>query len=353
MQDNVYLLVAGKQIQNFISYSVEADLYTADHAFSLELANPEVTVKTGQLCELYINNKRELKGLVDRVLTTYDKSGRKLKVEGRDLCGLLVDSCVETFTTMQSMTLQALAQKLIVKVPFIQRSDIIYQQNVIGNYKYKRHHVPAVEAFDGGQPYTHPMPGQTIFEVFKIYAKSRGMMFYALPDGTFVFGQPLKGGEPLFQIRNSISDGSQNNALEGSLDDNISKRFSKVVVAGQQQGTDTISPTSINTMAFVTDPTFPFYKPFVANDQNDSRSPKLHAQMLMEKQKFDGFKLEYKVAGHNQNGKNWALNTMCQVTDDVLRLNSSYLIYGRRFTMSKGDGVLTHLRLSYPGMVQS
>lgn len=79
--------------------------------------------------------------------------------------------------------------------------------------------------------------------------------------------------------------------------------------------------------------------------------------MLMEKHRFDGFKLQYKVARHSQEGRNWAINEMCHVTDEVLitdkgvSIAGDYLIYGREFEMSK-RGSYTTLRLGYPGVAE-
>jgi prophage tail gpP-like protein len=355
LSDKVELRVGGMRIENFERYTVEADMYTADDAFSLDLVNPETPVKPGLLCDLYVNDKPALKGLIDRVFKSYDKAGVKLKVEGRDLCGLLVDSHCEEFITVQGWDIKRLAERLLKKVPFIQRSDIQYQQNVRGSLKK---HGGAGKApasiFSVAMEFKHIEPGQSIFEVLKTFARSRGMIFYALPDGTLVFGKPLDGGDPEYHLI-CERNGNSTNVLSGSFDENYAKRYSKVTVVGQQQGMDifgTGGAPQINTKASVTDPEFPFYKPFVATDNNDERSPKLHAQMLIEKMKSDGFKLEYRVPGHSQDDRNWTINKMCQVKDDVLGIDGAYLIYGRTFELSKESGSTTTVKLGLPGMVQ-
>ncbi|HRR39723.1 MAG TPA: hypothetical protein P5244_00680 [Syntrophales bacterium] len=353
MSDSILLQIGGQRIQNFLRYTIEADIYTADDAFSLELANPEIVVKNGQRCELYVNGVLELTGIVDKRQPGYSKAGVSLQIEGRDLGGLLVDSYCEEFIDVRGMTLKALAERLIRKVPFIKRKDIIYQENIRGNLKKKKGRSAALAMMDSAQNFVKIEPGQSIFEVLKTYAMSRGMMFFSLPDGTFVFGKPKDGGEPLFCLITRKKDTGQNNVLEGKLVDDISKRYSKITVVGQQQGTDGMGATEINTLSPpVIDSTFPFYKPYVATDQNDSRSPKLHAQMLMERMKYEGFRLEYKVPGHSQGGINWRINEMCRVTDEVLGLDGDYLIYGRTFELSKEQGVITTLKLGLPGMVQ-
>lgn len=348
MAERILLQIGGQRIENFQSYSLEADIYTADDAFSLDLANPEITVRKGQRCIITVNAQIELTGIIDRVVKNYNKAGVTLKVEGRDLCGLLVDSYCTEFFDVQSLTLKSLAERLLKNVPYIKRSDISYDENFRGNLKRKPTETGVLAT---PQTFAKVEPGQTIFDVLKTYAMSRGAMFFTLPDGTFVFGRPKAGGNPLWHLINRKSDPSQNNVLEGSLDDNIARRYSEVRVMGQPQGTNTQGDPMVNTKAVVPDPTFPFYKPYIASDNNDSRGPALHGRMLIEKMKFDGFKIQYKVPGHGQNGINYRINEMCRVTDEVLGLDDNYLVYGRTFEMST-RGVFTTLKLGYPGVVQ-
>jgi prophage tail gpP-like protein len=351
--DSVSLVVNGTKITNFLSYHVEADLYTADHAFSLELSRPETTVAPGAQCKLYINDELALTGITDRVTRSYDKGGVKLTVEGRDLMGLLVDSCCTTFMTLKGVTLQSLAQRLLAKTPFINRSQIEYQEGLVA--AKRKTGQPAtgggsLSTVDVPQAYAQIEPGMTIFEVLSNYAKSRGFMFFSLPNGTFIFGRPKAQGAAAFSLT-CQKPGPHNNVLSGEEIQDISRRFSQVTVMGQQQGTNALAAAAINTSATVTDSTFPFYKPFVALDNNDQQSPALHARLLLEKQKHDGYSLTYRTSGHTQNGKAWTVNELCNVRDDVLGVNGTYLIFGRTFEMSKDEGTHTHLKLGPPGLV--
>ena len=341
MPDKVALKVEGKRIENFTAYTIESDIYVADNAFLLELANPEVAVKEGARCELDVNDSLELTGTVERISKSYDKSGIKLKVEGRDLMGLLVDSYCEDFVTLENVRLKELAEKLLTKVPFINRKNIIYQQDVPDKKIVHKGEIP--------HNFKQIEPGQTIFEVLKQAALDRGLMFFSLPDGTFVFGKPQEKGEPKYRLVCTKS-GGENNILEGSLTKDISKRYSKIVIVGQQQGLNDLAVEKINIQATVEDPSFPFYKPCVGALNSDEKSPELYAKTLMEQQQQQGFQLQYKVVGHSQNGKNYETNVMCQVKDEVFGINDTYLIYGRTFTLSK-DGAFTTLKLGYPGVV--
>ncbi|MDR3631553.1 MAG: hypothetical protein P4L42_14620 [Desulfocapsaceae bacterium] len=355
LPDNISLQIAGRRIERFLSYSIEADLYTADDAFSLELAKPEVEIKRGQRCELYVNGVLELTGIIDKGCRKYDKAGLTLRIEGRDLMGLLVDSCCEQFVTVEGKKLSELAQMLLATVPFINRKNITYQENIVGKLKGKKKTVdePMMGYMDTPQKISQIEPGMTVFEVLKTYAASRGLMFFAMPDGTFVFGRPKAKGEPVFTLTCTKS-GVGNNVLEGEEIDDISKRYSKVTVIGQQQGRDDMGmdATQITTQGVEEDKDFPFYKPFVSKDNNDSQSPSLHARFLMEQQRHHGYQLHYKVQGHSQNGKNWRINELCRVRDEVLGVDGVYLIYGRTMERSRQDGTVTRLKLGMPGLVQ-
>lgn len=354
--DNVTLQIAGQRIERFLSYTVESDIYTADDAFSLELAAPEIEIKRGQECTLWVNGEKELTGIIDKRSRKYDKGGSLVvRVEGRDLMGLLVDFYVEQFVSIEGKKLSELAEMLLRTVPFINRKGIRYQENIVGKLKGKKKTVdqPLIGFLDTPQKISQTEPGMTVFEVLRTYAASRGLMFFALPDGTFVFGRPKAKGEPMFTVTCTKS-GNGNNVLEGEEIDDISKRYSKITVIGQQQGQEDfgMDATKIHTKATVEDKEFPFYKPFVATDNNDSQSPALHARFLMEQQRHQGYQLHYKVQGHSQGGKNWQINELCRVRDEVLAIDGVFLIYGRTFERSRTDGTTTRLKLGPPGLVQ-
>lgn len=354
MEDKIALQIAGKRIENFISYEVEADLYQAADKFTLELANPGTAINKGMRCELYVNDQLELTGIIDSVRRGWSKQGRTIVVEGRDLLGLVVDSYVEKFITVQGKTVKQLAELLLATVPFINRKQIVYQENVVGKLKGKKKTVdnPLTGFQDTPQKLSQTEPGMTVFEVLSIYAASRGLMFFGLPDGTLVFGRPKAKGKPLYTIVNRL-DGKGNNVTSGDEVDDISRRYSKITVIGQVQGHDEdgMDTSKLDVRASVTDDSFPFYKPFVTRLNNDSQSPKLHARMLLEKQRHDGFQLTYTAAMHSQDGANWKINELVQVKDEMLERDGIYLIYNRKFKRSKQAGTTTELRLGPPGLV--
>jgi prophage tail gpP-like protein len=192
----------------------------------------------------------------------------------------------------------------------------------------------------------------TIFDVLKNYSLSPGMLFYCEPDGALVFGRPLAKGAPEYTLQ-LLKSGIGNNVVESELIEDISQRYSKVVIVGQQQGSQSTSTAAgINTISSgVTDAEFPFYKPYVTQDNNDNVSPKERARLTMEKQRREGKQMIYKVGRHSQNGKNWRINCFCHIKDEPLEIEGDYLIYGRTFELSRQNGPTTTLKLGMPGLI--
>jgi prophage tail gpP-like protein len=349
--DVVYLLVAGKRIERFTSYTIDADMYAGASAFTLEMARPEIVIKPGMECQLYVNDALELTGIIDNAKPSYDKGGSKLTVTGRDLIGWMVDAHAEEFITLKDFTAKALAERLLKKAPkeFFNLTTVQYDENVKGRIKSRS---AKVGVFDTSTPLSQIEPGVSVFDVLSQFAKSRGFLFYALPNGTFVFGRPKETGDAVFTLTNRLS-GKGNNILSGDQDDDISKRYSKVTVVGQKQGQDAFSASQNSVEATVTDPTFPFYKPFILKDEYGGDQPKLQARLALEKMRHDGFKLNYSVKGHSQGNKNWSINEMAHVVDEdpYFALDGSFLLYGRTFGKSKDKGTTTKLRLGLPGMI--
>lgn len=363
MFDSVRLEVDGRVVENFLSYSLASDLYQAADAFTLELANPETPIRGGQLCKVFVNGNLELYGLIDKVIRRYDKGGLKLTVQGRDKMGILIDNYAESFISIEGMKLKTLAERLIRPLPFINRADIEYQENIRGTLKHKKKTAGGaaptslLDLLDKGQKVARIEPGKTVFEVLKQYAESRGLLFYLIYQGNaakFVFGRPkVAGGDPAFSLINRKSDGSANNVESGERADDAKEHYSKIIVVGQQQGDDSMAPGKHNTYKILTDDQAPVPKTLVAINNNDYQSAALHARMLMEKARLASQTLTYTVAGHSQGQNNWRINELCSVVDESLDVDGVFLIYGRTFKLSLSEGTTTELVLGPPGVLKS
>ena len=359
MSDSIALLINQQKITRFLSYRVDADLYCADDAFSVETADPGIDIDDGTKCKLLVNDRTALTGLIDRVEDGDGKQGSFMRIDGRDLMGLLVDSYPTEFPDMGDITIKGLAEALLANVPFINRKSIVYQGGIAGEKAADTSDDAsgAMAGFGLTSRNAHVEPGKTIFEVLKYYAECRGALFFSLPDGTFVFGRPKAAGRPAFSIVHRKS-GTGNMAVNTRRIRDMSRRWSKITVLCMQQGADGMGTDEVNAQASVTDSGVPFYKPYVEVVQNDDYSPERKARMLLEHQRAEAFRLMYVVPGHSQNGRNWTINELCHVIDEPKKIDGVYLITGRTFILAKpggeyGDGgKFTQVRLSLPGVAQ-
>ncbi|MCE5274874.1 MAG: hypothetical protein LLG43_07040, partial [Deltaproteobacteria bacterium] len=162
--------------------------------------------------------------------------------------------------------------------------------------------------------------------------------------------QPATGGKAQYSFI-TTKYGRENNIMSATWTNDIGRRFSSVTIMGQKQGDEDTEAGGHNVQAVLTDNTFPFPKPYVATVEHDGQDPKNYAKLILDGQKFDGWQLELKVPGHAQNGKNYQVNAVCHVKDEVLDINKDLLCYGRTFELDKNAGAFTTLRLSRLGVM--
>jgi prophage tail gpP-like protein len=341
--DTVILQVNGHIISRSGSYSVTSNLFEAADGFKFELAYPGVEINEGDLCQLFVNDQMELNGVIDKVMESGDKSGTTLKIEGRDLMGLIVDAYAEDYTDHKNEELKSLAERLLTPIKQINRKAIQYGKGS------KDKAVPITDTVEEYE-FTEVTPAETIFEILKRHAMSRGLLFFSLTDGTFVFGEPIKKGPAEYTFINR-KDGMRNNVLEWERVQDISKQYSQVTVLGERQGTDETTQDETKVHETIINDRFPshLYKPFVATIETDADNPKKYAKILLETQQFESFCLTYKVKGHSQGGKNFQTNKMAHVIDEKLKIDADFLVYERVFEKSR-SGVYTTVKLSWPGI---
>jgi prophage tail gpP-like protein len=341
MLDRVEALINGKRFDDILSYSADSDLLMAADAFSMGLLDPGNTVSAGMPVELWVNGRRELYGVIDRVESTATKKERTVMVQGRDLMGMLCSHDITEYGSSDDLggkTLGQLARALLRDIPFVN-----YMNDVIYEGKAKNAAIP----YDT----LKAEPGQTVFDLLKNAATGRGLHFWCNEDGKLVFGKPISSGRALFRFvleKNS----AVNNVIEGKKVTDTSEAFSKIFVYGQSEDADG-SDSNIEATASMNVPgEFPFYKPKVAIINTDKISPTHEAKRLLNISRAKMLQLTYKVAGHSQGGRNYRTNEMARVDDGVNGVHGEYVICGRTFSQeNKKAGPSTTLRLCVPGAI--
>lgn len=351
MLDKVELVFGNQTISNFVSYSVDSNIYQAAGAFDLELKD-DVDVRPGEKVMLRVARQVVLHGIVDKVNRGGTKQGRYLRISGRDLMGLVVDWACERHRTLQNVRLRDVAAELLPGIPQVQRCEIVYE---------------FVEHLDVRSQYVQIEPGQTVFDVLHDLAVARGVMFYyryGAGKGQLVFGKPAGQGAVRFTLSNGKT---KSDVLSWDYTESIAGRCSRLTVFGQTQSYDALSTSNLRKKAALTDAKFPFAgqerytradrwllreKPAVLMTDKDAVNPTQLGKMAIEQQRADGRSLKYTLPGHTQNGKVWASDTLCQVTDESLGIREAMLVYGRTFSLSKDEGPRTEILLGPMGVVR-
>ncbi|MCL2689072.1 MAG: hypothetical protein FWE57_04395 [Chitinispirillia bacterium] len=337
MKDAVEIIISSSRYTRFKRYVIENDLYAAAGMFEFELYHdPVIKVNAGEAAQVYVNGQLEMTGLIDRVNSVYDKQGRSINVTGRDLMGLLVDSYCEEWVTMSNTNLASLAQRLLKNVPFINRKQIEVDDTA------KRR--------DALMPFVQPSPGDRVFDILRDAAKSRGVVFYARPNGALCFRKPSGQGAIVTSITRKIGE-PNTYIIRGERGEDFSERYSKYTVLTQEQGLDSEDEPFINEIASAEDKVVPYYKPYVEAIEEDSGSVRKRANMILEQRRAKSNSVKYRMIGHSQGVWNWNVDELVRVDDEEFDIHANLLVYSRIFEMSRDGGVTTEVTLGEPGLV--
>lgn len=334
MAGEVALKLDDKVISGWNEYTITSHLYTADTSFRLSLSAPGgVEINEGAHCRISVGEHLILTGLVDQVVESDTKSSHGITVTGRDLMGTVIDEYCTTFKTYEGWTVRAAAESLLAPIPYINRKNIVFADGA--------------ESLSVARGYTQVEPGATVFETLRGIATSRGLLFYCRADGTLVFAKPKTGGASAFRLTRDTNE-EGNNIMSGSRTRNLAARWKTVKVIGQQQSELDFSTSQVNVSATAEDASHPLsHKTMVVGHNDDGTSAQRQAQLILQRQRLEGFSLQYQVQGHLFGGKPWAINELCEVVDKRRKpsVQGSYLIVGRAFNRSKIGGTTTSITL--------
>lgn len=346
--DSTYLIVNDRPVDGLISYDVESDLYVAADAFEFELLKQSVDIRAGDIVEFYVNDRPALRGVVNKAALRGNKrDGFRIALSGTDMMGMLCGHCSATIGDLagesggaSSIELDYLVRLLISDIPkkYVRgMNDVVFQQGASGLSILFEH--------------VSVSPGQTVFDILRSAASSRGLLFWCDEEGKFIFGKPVSHGSPQFEIiRRSSGDG--NNVIDGQRINDIGDGFSKVTVFSQSQSDGDFDANNLSASQSLRVPEeFPFYRLKTVQINGDKNSPELEAKRLINQVRSSLYRYEYLVPGHSQRGVNFRANELAHIDDDELDVHGDFLVYGRKFTGDKTAGEVTMLRLGIPGMV--
>lgn len=329
-RDEVTLLVRNARVDKFVSYTIDADLYSPEGSFSFE-CDSKYDVNKGDTCQIFVNRVCVMAGIIDTVQRSLSRNGPKMNIDGRSVAAVLADSSVTKFVSLPT-TLPQLVERLVRDLPFLSRKDFVFKS---GSDKVKVQ-----------RKFIEVSPGDSVFEVIKKAANSQGYLFWASPEGSLVFDKPVERSKADFKIH-AFEDGSEMDYIEGSVTETINEQHSLIKVIGESQDDNDIKYVA----ASVKNDDFPFYRPLVVNWNENEGPAKKTAELQLATEKAASIQLEYTMPGHSQNGIPWTINAFCDVEDHYNGANGAYLIKRRTFTLDRSEGKRTKLELQPGGSI--
>lgn len=405
---------SGQQITKFLSYAFDSDFLSPADGFHFELGGTEATL-TPQLMEgiyagakvlFQINGRTQGGGYIDAIESDHSHSGGTVvRVHGRDVFGAVVDAGADPtlFTFQPGMTLEQAVRAVFAPFGFTQDS-----QFQISNDANRTLMTGVRTTTKKGKPLKaraiakqiHPYPAEGLFAYLTRFLHRFGLWCWPSADQTQVIvDEPSYDSALAYGIVRK-ADGSVCNVESGGIHEDATDQPAAILATGFSGGdpngrsrfkvlqineltglavdrtsasTELIpTPAMLSLIARNKDAKlldlrseFSAYLGTLAREDPQSRMMFLHDDESKSLDQLEAFVRRemslrqrrmwtgrYMVMGHTQNGRPWAVDTMCGVVDDFppgRPFNGSMWVSGRCFHKARrGHGTTTEVRLSLP-----
>ena len=391
MRQGATIVVGGKVIDRWISYSVSHDMTAPADEFSVEVGpvNRELyrLLRTDAAIQVYIEGTPVLDGFIDNPTTRFAKdTGSTINVIGRCKGGRLVDESMP-LTTFRHKTLADIASQ--VAGPWFKEIRFSNAKNrglirgrrarAVKSWADPRNEAEAIQLreaqesgarivldrspragiFPASKAPKKVDPGQTRWEVLSEILQPARLFAWATGDGeALVIGVPNTSQAASYRFF-APSQGSKR-AAEGNVEsleviDSTADRYSEVIVMGSVRGSSSSYGRSLGrTLASAFDGKgtdgvgrdFVHRKKLIISDDDvkNRRDALDRATREMAVRDVSRQVLEIEVDGHGQDGALYAFDTIADVEVEDLGLRQRYSLISVNFTGTQ-DGPMTRISL--------
>jgi len=356
----------------YSDYSFLSDYNNLANPFSVTLVNVDFSVSVGDKIQFMVNGKTEYTGIIQRKQASGDKSSQIVTLSGKDRAGILVESFCNNFKDFNNKTPKFIIEALIKQTDFYVKprgsaeniedstgfnssSDVSSRNSAtvadVNNSKTvdgSGYSTVYDQAFTGLKARKHYKinVGDRVFDKINQLVKALGYEILYENEGTLYIGD-LNRKRYNDTIEYSITfrrDGIGNNALSYDFYEDISGRYSSIMVSSQVDDPDS---DTVGHFKIAKDSTVPNIKFMAMQVDDEQESPRLIAIQEREDQRIEGFGVTYTVQGHTaENGETWNVNRYVNVFDDINEITEYLVIYSREFKFSRTNGTTTEVFLS-------
>ena len=360
----------------YSSYSFDSQYNVASDAFSVTLVDNDADILPGYVIMFLINNTIAYRGIIQRKEKSWSKAGRSVVLSGKDNASFLVESHCNNFKDFYQKTPVFIIDSLISQTNFNTKekgsvdesddstgfnstSDIGSRNSAlladtnnsdthdtsanVTTYDSEFSLLSAIKHFKIGV-------GDKVYERINDLVKSMGYEILYENSGNLYIGDlsRKRNADPIIYDIKRKKGLSSSNVLEGVEIDDISGRHSTYSISAQidKQYWTGSEFANINVEKIATDSTLPYKKFYSEQINSHEGSPEKYAIRVREDARMAGYSVNYTVEGHIDNrGEPWEINRLVNVHDDILKIFSPLVLYGREFNFDSVSGKKTILRL--------
>ena len=336
MSDNqITIEIDGENFEEFISGNVSRrfDEFcgTFDFSCSKEDAD-DFNISVNSYCNIYVNGKKAMTGVIDKVSPSEDASSSSVSISGRDITCDIVDCELPSSINLSgNFNLVTVIEK-VLKL-FGLDNDI----KVINN-------IPDLKNFTSADIVSSEVD-KNAFEFINDYAQKVSAILVTDEDGNIVITRAGVNTVP-DKILN-IFGNEDNNVLSSSAGYDFSQRYYKYIVVSQSNTTTQKKEISLENVsqkgvAYDEEIRTSRVKVIKANNSCNSETCAEIATLECNVRRANSLKYDCTVAGYElNNGDLYSINTLMTVIDDDNFIESQLLVKSVSFDF--GDGSTTSL----------
>jgi prophage tail gpP-like protein len=335
--NNVSLNISGKRFEGWTGASINKSLFSMTGTFGLTATDifpgnaEKWGLAMGDSCTVAINNQIIISGYIEDIPISYSMDSHNIQISGRDKTADLIDcSFTETSREWNGQSISKVITDLCS--PFDITVEVDDSVTTQANTKI------ANETFKANE-------GDVVFDLIFKLCKMKGILPVSYGDGKlFLTGTGVEVANDILELGKNVKS--------GNIEQSNKERYQTYIVKGQGKKTD---------LKTLTDTTHPFgqhtddvilrNRPLVIFPETscDTKYCQDRAKWEAINRAGNSRRLEYEVQGWTQsNGEIWPLNSLVNVKDDFLQINSTLLISAINFSINNDTGAITRLTLVHP-----
>lgn len=283
--------------------------------------------KLGDEYHIEVNGTLIGNGYIDNIIKEYTKKTHILEVSGRDKTSDLVDcGWDETDNEWIGLTIKSIVTILC------EAFDIELEVDDTATTKV----LLKIDKFEANE-------GEKVIDLINRLCFENGIMPLSLGDGRLTLSSVTTNDYADDSLETNI------NIIAGTTVQSTRDRYSKYKVKGlgletsNKQLLDYIQPSGETSDAVITR-----NRPYIVFQDNPTDSGKCKTRAIFEKNIRAGFSSTYSY-GVNEwvqsTGKVWSINSLCNIKDDIIKINKIMLISDLIFRYSNEEGYFTNIVL--------